>query len=238
MRQLVTRLDRWLYPDHTSNWDDTLFREHVLGVLTGKEVMLDLGAGAGIVTAMNFRGKAARVCGIDPDPRVLQNSFLDEAKLGTGDAIDFPDSSFDVVIADNVLEHLENPERTFAEIHRVLKVDGRFLFKTPNRFHYMPLISAMTPTAFHKMFNKLRGREGEDTFQTFYRANSEHQINALAATTGFSVADLQLIEGRPEYLRFSAVTYPFGWAYERIVNSSALFSHLRILLIGDLVKIG
>jgi len=34
---------------------------------------LDLGAGAGIVSQMNFKGIASRVCGIDPDERVLSN---------------------------------------------------------------------------------------------------------------------------------------------------------------------
>jgi glycosyltransferase involved in cell wall biosynthesis len=29
---------------------------------------------------------------------------------------------------------------------------------------------------------------------------------------------IELIEGRPEYLRFSAPTYLLGWLYERLVN--------------------
>jgi hypothetical protein len=33
------------------------------------------GAGAGIVQQMNFRGLAARVCGVDVDPRTVNNAI-------------------------------------------------------------------------------------------------------------------------------------------------------------------
>ena len=236
MGNLTSRLDLRLYPHYAPNWDDALFRERVLAVLRPEHHLLDLGAGAGIVAAMNFRGRAARVCGVDPDPRVRENPFLDEGRVGTGERIDYPDASFDVAIADNVLEHLEDPAATFAEIHRVLKPGGRFLFKTPNRFHYMPLVSRITPLRFHRAFNRMRGRAAVDTFPTRYRANSRGQIRALAARTGYRVAELELVEGRPEYLRFSVPTYLVGWLYERLVNSTALLADLRILLIGQLEK--
>jgi hypothetical protein len=31
---------------------------------------------------MNFRGIARRVCGVDPDPRVVSDPYLDEGKRG------------------------------------------------------------------------------------------------------------------------------------------------------------
>ena len=50
------------------------------------------------------------------------------------------------------------------------------------------------------------------------------------------VQDLQLVEGRPEYMRIAAPLYLLGILYERIVNSTELLSGMRILLIGTLVK--
>lgn len=61
MGALVEYLDRKLYPGVGNNWDDTLFRERILARLTPEMVVLDLGAGAGIVDRMNFRGKAAKI---------------------------------------------------------------------------------------------------------------------------------------------------------------------------------
>ena len=231
---IVTRLDRVLYPNATDNWDDQLFRERVIQRLENGSIMLDLGAGAGIVSQMNFKGIATRVCGVDPDPRVMSNPYLDEARIGGGEAIPYPDVTFDVVIACNVLEHLQNPEKVFTEVYRVLKPGGSFLAKTPNKYHYMPLIAQLTPHQFHQWYNSKRGRAVEDTYYTCYKANSRGEIKRLAQSVGFFVGKTELIEGRPEYLRLNPVPYLVGWFYERLVNSSQWFAGLRILLVAEL----
>lgn len=237
MANCVTWLDRTIYPGITRNWDDLLFRERILQRLEpGETALLDLGAGAGNVSQMNFKGCARRVCGIDPDPRVLTNPYLDEGKVGVGETIPYAADVFDVVFADNVLEHLESPAHVFAEVFRVLKPGGRFFVKTPNKYHYMPLIARSTPHQFHQWYNRLRGRGASHTFPTFYRANSRADLERLATRTGFSVSSIELIEGRPEYMRLSCLTYVLGLAYERVVNASTLLSNLRILVVGELMK--
>lgn len=233
---LVSRLDRRFYPNIESGWDDEAFRDYILERLKPDHTLLDLGAGAGIVKAMNFRGLCAKVCGLDPDPRIVDNPFLDEAKIGLGDEIPWPDATFDMVVADNVLEHLADPEVVFKEISRILKPGGLFLFKTPNRRHYMPMIARYTPLAFHRFYNKIRGRASEDTFPTLYRANRPKDIEAAALSASLEPVRFKLLESRPEYLRLNALTYLGGLAYERLVNATDRLADLRILLIGELKK--
>lgn len=229
-------LDERLYPGVARNWDDELLRTRVLGHLQSSSTLLDLGAGAGIVPHMNFRGIAGRVCGIDLDPRVTQNPYLDEGRQASGESVPYPDDSFDVVVCDNVLEHLEQPAAVFREVHRVLKPGGVFLAKTPNKHHYMPLIARLTPHRFHQFVNRLRGRAREDTFPTRYRANTRSAIRSLARATGFEVAALETFEGRPEYLRFSTGTYLLGFLYERLVNGCRVLAGLRVVLIAEIRK--
>ncbi|MDT8858158.1 class I SAM-dependent methyltransferase [Paracoccaceae bacterium Fryx2] len=232
----VAAIDRKFYPEFERNWDDWLFRRKLLTVVGPRVRVLDLGAGAGIVETMNFRGLAERVCGVDLDPRVTVNPFLDEGLVADADRIPYPDGSFDIVFADNVMEHLDQPEQVFTEIARVLRPGGKLLFKTPNRNHYMPVIARATPHRFHQWINRLRGRNEIDTFPTLYLCNSASQVNRIAASTGLQVEAIEMIEGRPEYLRFVALTYFVGIAYERIVNAFPFLARFRILMIVTVIK--
>ena len=236
MGKLVQRMDQRFYPQHRDNWDDWLFRDRIKNYIKPTSVVLDIGAGAGIVEQMRFKGLARKICGVDLDPRVEDNPYLDEGKLSDAGALPYQDNQFDLVFSDNVLEHLASPGEVFREIFRVLRPDGHFLFKTPNKWHYMPVIARVTPHWFHATVNRWRGRDAEDVFPTLYRANSKTVVKNLAVQTGFEMVRLERIEGRPEYLRLSAPTYLAGLAYERLVNSSNLFEPFRILLVGTLRK--
>jgi SAM-dependent methyltransferase len=236
MSSLVERMDQGFYPRYQNNWDDLLFREWVSEHVTSEVDMLDLGAGAGIVPHMNFRGIARRVCGVDLDPRILENPFLDEAKVADVCSLPYSQQTFDLVIANNVLEHLEAPLFAFKEVERVLKRGGVFLFKTPNKWHYVSTIGRFTPHSFHRWTNRVRGRAEVDTFPTRYRVNTRQAVEYLAVASGFRVEQIDRIEGRPEYCRMSWPTYLLGVTYERLVNSSEVFAPFRVLLMGKLSK--
>ena len=233
---MISALDRVFYPTYLDNWDDWLLRERIRSLLSPSDVILDLGAGSGKVKQMDFRGLCGRVCGLDPVPEVLQNRYLDEAKIGGAEVIPWPAETFDLVFSDNVLEHLPNPQVVFDEVFRVLKPTGYFVFKTPNRFHYVTMASALLHHRLHEIINKWRGRSESDTFPTLYRANSERALTRLGRK--FSSVSIDAIEGRPQYTRSGplAVLYPIGLFWERIVNSSELFTKFRVILIGTLTK--
>ncbi len=177
--------------------------------------------------------------GVDVDDAVLSNPHLDEARVMAPDApIPYPGGSFTVVVSANVLEHLAIPSAVFREIGRVLRPGGLFLFKTPNKRHYVPAIARLTPHAFHAWVNLRRGMEDRDTFPTVYRSNTPDDIRRLASASGFMVEEISMIEGRPEYLRAFPPLYPAGIAWERLVNASPLLESFRVLMLGALRKGG
>ncbi len=78
MSKMTQWMDARFYPQFRGNWDDWRFRDYILPHVGPGRVVLDLGAGAGIVEQMDFRGLGARICGVDLDPRVVDNPMLDE----------------------------------------------------------------------------------------------------------------------------------------------------------------
>jgi 2-polyprenyl-6-hydroxyphenyl methylase / 3-demethylubiquinone-9 3-methyltransferase len=100
--------------------------------------VLDMGCGGGLLT--NELAQAGhKVCGVDLSPGSL--SFA-QKKDRTGtvnyvlspvETLPFPDASFDVVCAMDVLEHVACPAKVVEEASRVLKKDGLFFFHTFNR---------------------------------------------------------------------------------------------------------
>jgi SAM-dependent methyltransferase len=229
-------LDHNIYPSFADHWDDWAMRQKILNYLRADAVVLDLGAGAGIVPQMDFSGLAGRLCGIDPDAIVFDNPHLDERKLGSGESIPFEDKIFDLVFANNVLEHLAEPGTVFREVQRVLKPGGVFVIKTPNRLHYVATFARLTPLRFHKWVNRLRGRSQSDTYPTRYGANSCAALRRLATTAGFKVVEMNLIEGRPEYLRLFWPAYLLGVLYERLVNSISFLSRFCVVIVAVFEK--
>lgn len=211
VQQFVAELERYVGPEHE---------------------VLDLGAGAGQINHYSFRGRVARMVGVDLDPRVCQNPLLDEGRVGDIQEIPFVDNSFDIAFAIYVLEHLADPARFVNEVRRVLRPGGHFLALTPNRFHYVSVASTVTPTSFHKWYNKRRGRDEDDTFPTFYRLNTCQTLTRHFQAGGFETAHLRTIEVQPNYLKFSRLAFLLGAAYERLVNSTQLLSSLRVNIIA------
>jgi 2-polyprenyl-6-hydroxyphenyl methylase/3-demethylubiquinone-9 3-methyltransferase len=101
---------------------------------------LDVGCGGGIL-AEEFARLGCDVTGIGPSEKSIasaraharQEGLAIDYRMGTGEALPFPDAAFEVVYCCDVLEHVEDVGRVVAEIARVLRPGGVFFFDTINR---------------------------------------------------------------------------------------------------------
>ncbi len=99
----------------------------------GDEVVLDVGCGAGLY--FPYLRSARRVVALDPSARMLASArsrtfpgvSLVQAR---GEALPFPEGTFDVVFANHVLFFLQDVRRGIAEAHRVLRAGGIFVATT------------------------------------------------------------------------------------------------------------
>lgn len=107
---------------------------YLLPHLTPTDRLLDVGAGPGTITIdLARRLGAGRVEAIDSAPAAVAAARTAAAEAGVsqvrfevGDvyALDYPDGSFDVVHAHQVLQHLSDPVAALREMRRVARPGG------------------------------------------------------------------------------------------------------------------
>lgn len=217
-----------LYKDPLSRDPVARFHRTLDRHLDSSMRVLDVGAGAGEENPYSIKGRVRRLVGIDRDPRVGRNPLLDAGFLADGGALPFKDDSFDLAFCIYVLEHIASPGSLASELARVIRPGGYFLALTPSRFHYVSLIAACTPTAFHQWINEKRGRKARDTFPTQYKLNSRRQVQSHFGTVGFDLVEFDSFEVQPNYLMFSTPTFLAGSIYERVVNACDCLASLRV----------
>lgn len=118
---------------------------------------LDLGCGDGILTDILLRETGPRtLVGVDVDPLETQAAarfpFYRRVHTCPGDRIPEPDGSFDFVLSNSVLEHIPNLEATIAEIARLLRKNGRFLFTVPGPGFHANLAGSVLPHVDRKTY--------------------------------------------------------------------------------------
>jgi len=129
---------------------------------------LDYGAGIGNFTRKLWAsGRFEQIDGADilPRPENLP-SAISWHELDLNDADVIPARSFDVVIAAEVIEHLENPRKVAREWFQILKPGGTLILSTPNnesirslmallvRGHYVAFLDSCYPAHITALLRK------------------------------------------------------------------------------------
>ena len=113
-------------------WGVRARRRRVVGDAVG--TVLELGVGTGLNVPLYRRARC--VVGIDPDPHMIRRARRRAGDapvpvrlvLAGGEALPFPDGTFDTVIATLVFATIPDAAAAAREVHRILKPEGTFRF--------------------------------------------------------------------------------------------------------------
>lgn len=97
---------------------------------------VDIGCGSGGIS-YHLAPYFGTVCGIDPEPWQRWEDFAqDRSNLSfrkeSIESLSIADNSVDVVICNQVYEHVPSPQKLIAQIYRLLKPGGNCYFAGPN----------------------------------------------------------------------------------------------------------
>lgn len=172
-------------------------------------LLLDLGCGrGGLVEQLDH--PLSQMVGVDPDWLSLHEHRLNLPRVAAqSERLPFQNGSFDLVFASWVLEHLAEPAPVFTAVSRILKPGGAFVFITPNGRHPLTAFNRALGRAGRmqgRLVDWLYGRAPDDTFPTFYRANTPAKIEELCQQSGLVLETLRPIPD-PTYLAFNPIMF-------------------------------
>jgi SAM-dependent methyltransferase len=216
------------------------FYARVQALARPDSILVDFGCGRGAYAGdpipfrrdlRIFKGKVQRIIGLDVGTAGAANPFLDEFRCLTTPGWPLEDHSADLVLCDNVLEHLPEPPTFFSEARRVLKPGGIVCIRTPNRWNYISLLSRLLSGSqrARALAKAKPALAEEDAFPTFYRCNTLPALRRALSASGFA-AVVYGYEAEPTYLSFSKIAYGLGVLHQKLapgILKAALFAFGR-----------
>jgi len=157
--------DHWPHKDSLL----TVFRYQLAARAAQGKKVLELGCGAG-EGAHILAPPAASYTGVDHKPHWREASLKppETADFVESDVCDLPrawNRRFDVVVAFELLEHLEDPAEFTARIKRVLRKNGILILSTPN----FDLFSRGPGPSRRPLFEHHRHEYGARAFESFLK---------------------------------------------------------------------
>jgi len=241
LRKLYWKLEKLIVPELRSS--QTHYRDKLFSVLPATGFSwLDLGCGHQVFGdwMMSDQEQLVRrtglAVGIDLDlPALKAHKGLHAKIYGNLTQIPLKDESFELITANMVVEHLNQPAAVFRQVHRLLKPDGIFVFHTTNERNPLLRIAAKVPQGLkNRIIYLLEHRKAEDVFPTQYLANRPDQIAALAGATGFEISALDLVS-TSALTQMLAPVVVWELLFIRMLRQER-FQHLRSNLICVLRK--
>lgn len=181
------------------NWWFAARRSFVKGLLKKYNIskdaaIIDIGCAGGVLlyelaqegftdlTALDYSAEAIALC---------KERGIEQAYVMDGHRPEFPDHSFDVVIASDSLEHLEDDVLALQSWYRILKPGGKLFVFVPA---YQSLWSAHDVINLHYRRYTKAGLLEKATGAGFRKLQSGYWNNALLIPTAL----MRLVKGKPK----------------------------------------
>lgn len=184
----------------------------LVSLLDDYALALDAGCGNGRYFNM-LTGHVSRIIGVDfsKDMLSMARSKVDNLPVGQagvlfGDLtrLPFRESSFDLIVSIEVLEHVSNWEQAVLEFYRLLKPGGSLILSTPNKFSMYGL-TRYASRLFIKSENPC------DQWKTYF------ELRSVMRRAGFSITGVRGVCYLPGDLSYYQ---PFKWIIVRFLYIS------------------
>ena len=174
----------------------------LLKKISQKGSIIDIGAGFGRL-ASAYACLFKRCLLIDPSKDLLNQAKLNlnlkgfknlTFKVGTAEKLPVDSGSFDVALVVRVIHHLKDPEKTLAEIHRILRPRGFLILEFANKIHFRARIRALIEGNFSFAFDvkpqEQRTPESIKAGKIAFLNHHPKKIKQDLKRTGFEIVEI------------------------------------------------
>ena len=200
------------YDRHVGRYGPELAIEmvRVAGVRAGQRA-LDVGSGTGALTvALAAVVGAGRVAAIDPSERFVAACRVRvpraDVRLGTAEELPWGEAMFDAVLAQLVVDGMNDARRGAAEMRRVTRPGGVLSACVWDFERGMTLLRAVWDSAL-EVDAQLARSFGAEKRNPFSRP---HELEELWRTAGLERVELGQLEAGADYADFDDLWYPFA----------------------------
>lgn len=174
----------------------------------GSKNFLDIGCGEGY-TLIESNKREFKTFGIDiSDNRISEVKNLN-ITFYAGDLLkaNFPNSFFDIIYMDSVLEHLVDPFSYLLEINRVIKNDGVIYIGVPNEDS---LFDKFRSLVFKIMYNGRVASQIKPFLPPFHVSGfNKKSLKLIIEKAGFNLIELNNFATRFEFRKYATNTIGF-----------------------------
>jgi SAM-dependent methyltransferase len=212
------------------------FERKVAATLRPEHTLMDAGCGFTAPVLAKYRSQARRLIGIDVvdfDGSIEGIELYKRDLTSTG----LPDECVDVIMCRSVMEHIADPDAMYAEMRRILRPGGAFIFLTGNIYDYAAIIARIVPNKFHPwIVAHTEGRAERDVFPVEYRTNSRSQVEKLCQRSGLVIDSFDYLGQYPSYFMFNGALFLVATAYEKLIMKFNALRGLRGWILVTLRK--
>ena len=185
-----------------------VYEATVSGLVSDGCSWIDVGGGRTIFPhnpklARQLVSRCSNVVAVDPSGNVHENPFVHERVQSFIE--DYrTDRQFDVATLRMVVEHVEQPDRVVASLHRLLKPGGVAVVLTVNKWSPITLLSKVMPFGLHHPLKSFAwGGDEKDTFPVRYLMNTRRQLREHFTSHGFREAQFAYLDDLSAFGKFN-----------------------------------
>jgi SAM-dependent methyltransferase len=188
--------------------------------------ILDVGAGHGAFTK-TLHEMGYKVVACDLFPEIFNYKEVDCIKTDITSHFPFPDNSFDMAIAIEVSEHINDHEVFFSELNRIIKPGGALYLSTPNILSLKSRLRFLFQ-GFYYSFKPLE-MNNYDGLQ-HVASRTLDQYNYIAIKNGFGPAVYDIDRQQSTSIWLMVLLMPWIWLHALLKNVPPIHNNKKLLL--------